>query len=133
MDAPVGSLTYISLDVQGLPELYQALGELDVSVQEHLKEGLIEGAEPVQRLAEGRAMSEITNMTDHWARMKIGVTGKALVYIAPLSRRAGGSPRHNLAGELLDKAMIPAAVEGQPAVEAAVAVAVNRAIKESGF
>lgn len=129
-----GAVGFGAIEVEGLPELYTALAELDVSVQEHLKEGLLEGAEPVRRRAEGLALSEITNMTDHWARMKIGVTGRALVYLAPLSRRtAAGSPRPNLSEALLGKAMDPAAVEEQPAVQAAVEVAVGRAIREAGF
>jgi hypothetical protein len=122
-----------AIEVEGLPELYQALGELDISIQENLKEGLLEGAEPVRRRAEGLAMSEITNMTDHWARMKIGITGRALVYIAPLSRRtAAGSPRPNLSGLLLDQ-MEDAAVEGETEVLASVEASVGRAIKEAGF
>lgn len=129
MDGAVG---FGAIEVE-LPELYTALRELDVSIQEHLKEGLLEGAEPVRRRAESLALSEITNMTDHWARMKLGVTGRALVYLAPLSRRtAAGSPRHNLAGELLD-VMGTAVVEGEPGVEVAVDAAIGRAIREAGF
>lgn len=131
---PIGSLTYASIEVQGLPELYQALGDLDISLQEHLREGLLEGAEPIRRRAESLSMSEITNMTDHWARMKIGVTGKALVYLAPFSRRtAGGLRRPNLSTAFLNKAMIPAAIEGEPETTAAVQKAVTRAIREAGF
>lgn len=132
--AGTGAVGFGAIEVEGLPELYTALAELDVTVQENLKEGLLAGAEPVRRRAEGLAMSEITNMTDHWARMKLGVTGRALVYLAPLSRRtAAGSPRSNLSGELLGKAMEPAAVQGEPEVRAAVDAAVGRAIREAGF
>lgn len=131
--AEAGAVGFGAIEVEGLPELYTALAELDITIQENLKEGLLAGAEPVRRRAEGLAMSEITNMTDHWARMKLGVTGRALVYLAPLSRRtAAGSPRPNLSGRLLDE-MELAAREGEPGVQAAVEAAVGRAIREAGF
>ena len=70
-------------------------------------------AKPVKETAQQLAMGEITNMTAHWARMRLGVAAKS-VYIVPYSRRAGGSPRPDdgtptsFVGLMLERSMEPA-------------------------
>lgn len=70
-------------------------------------------AEPVRGTAERHAQ-DIKNIGSTWGRIKAGASG-ATAYVAPASRRRGGSPRGNL-GILLFKAMSGALDDERPKV-----------------
>ena len=65
--------------------------------------------------------------------MRVGITGTSLVYLAPASRRKGGSPRPNLGRLLLGKAMEPAVEQREPLIVASVEQSIDRALERSGF
>lgn len=98
--------------VEGLRELNRALRTVSAGVRRDLRGQLRTAAEPARSEAQSLAFSQISNIGPVWGRMKIGVTTSA-VYIAPATRRQGGSPRPNLGGLLLRQAMIPAADDKQ--------------------
>lgn len=93
--------------IKGREELERAFLEVRREVLLELKPAIAQVANEVRQDAETRAGAEISNIGPRWQRMRLGVTLKA-VYIAPRSRRQGGSPRKNLAGLLMDRAMQPA-------------------------
>ena len=77
-----------------------------------LRQQLIAAAAPVQRAAEGRALSSIRKMDLAWSQMRIGQK-RSVVYIVPKQkgRRSKANPslrRPNLKTLLLDRALIPA-------------------------
>jgi hypothetical protein len=99
--------------VKGLQELNRALNSYNKDLRKELRASLRVVAKPVKELATELAMGEITNMTAHWARMRLGVAAKS-VYIVPYSRNAGGSKRPDdgsdtsFVGLMLGRAMEPA-------------------------
>jgi len=98
----------VTVYVTGITELNRAFAHADKQVQAGLRVELATIAEPVRVTAQQLALTEITNMTEAWSQMRVGTTGK-FVYVAPQSRRKRGSPRPNLAGLLMDRALQPAA------------------------
>lgn len=96
-----------AVHIKGLAELNRAFARLGPETKYTLREALSRAADPVARDAASLAMADIDNMTQHWARMRVGTTIE-LVYVVPASRRRNGSPRPNLAGLLMDRAMEPA-------------------------
>ncbi len=96
--------------VEGLRELQRGLRGMNRDLGKQLTLELREVAEDVKTLAQEKAVANIPNIGDDWSRMRIGVTTK-MVYVAPARRRRGGSPRKNLAGLLVSRAMQPAADE----------------------
>lgn len=88
--------------VTGLAELRRAFRNISKDLDKELRGALIEAASPVKDLAEQFALGGIRNMpkSPDWADMKTGVTGRAVVYVAPFRRNSGGSPRPNLKGLL---------------------------------
>ena len=97
------------IEVKGLRELNKAFALLDKNTAREIRAGLRTAAEPVRSGAELRAASEITNIGPTWSRMKVGVTTR-VVYVAPRARgtRIRQRKRKNLAGLLMDRAMLPA-------------------------
>jgi hypothetical protein len=94
--------------VRGYRELDRAFADISKDLRKEERKQLREVAEPVRALAESMAAGNISNIGAYWSRMRLGVTSK-VVYVAPKSRKTGrGSPRPNLAGLLLNQAMIPA-------------------------
>jgi hypothetical protein len=94
--------------VQGLSDLQRAFRAADKATSKELRDGLRKAADPVRSDAERRAVGEIPRIGVPWSRMRVGVTMRS-VYVAPVERGARGTrSRKNLAGLLLEKAMIPA-------------------------
>lgn len=126
--AAVGSAVRVS----GLRELQRAFRNMDKGVSRHLTAELKKAADPVQELAQQRALGEIRNMTYHWSQMRIGV-GSGRVYIVPRARRSRGSARPNLGGLLLDQAMFPAVQEKQAVVVEKLEDWIDRLADGEGF
>lgn len=98
--------------VHGLRELSRAFQRADATLKRELRDGLRDAAEPVRRDAELLARLEIRNIGVPWSRMRPRVTQRA-VWVAPVergvkSRGAQARRRPNLAGLLMDDAMLPA-------------------------
>ena len=123
---PVGAVR-----VSGLRELQRALQAVAKDVNKELRKELREVAEPVRSLAAAKAAG-VGNIGPAWSRMRVGVTGR-VVYVAPKSRRHGGSPRPNLGGLLMDRAMQPALDELAPEIYAGVERMLDRLGSENGF
>ena len=96
-----------AVSVRGLRELDRAFAEASKQIRREQRAELAKVAQPVKSAAEELAVSGIRNIGDRWSRMRVGVTS-SLVYVAPKSRRQGGSPRPNLALLLLTKSLEPA-------------------------
>jgi len=116
-----------SIKVEGVPELEAAFARMAADTKRGVRKSLREAAQPVQERAERLAVAQIRNIGDRWSRMRIGSTGKMLVYVAPRAKRRGGSPRPNLRGLLLNKSMNPALDESKPEVTARIQAAVDEA------
>lgn len=123
------------IKVEGLRELDRALRELDPLIQKELRLALRAASEPVRVRAAALGLDRISGMkravNSAWWTMRLG--GGAFVYVAPASRNKGGSPRPNLAGLLMQKAMRPGLEEGEPAVVEAAQLAINRSFVKVGF
>jgi len=89
------------IEIKGQKELERAFLEMRKDVLVGLKPAILELSEVVRAEAQNRARAEIANIGPRWQQMRIGVTVRG-AYVAPRFRRRGGSPRPNLAGELLD-------------------------------
>lgn len=118
--------------VKGATELEAAFLGLRREVVAELRPALREIAQPVRELAAEKALASIPNIGARWARMRVGVTAK-VVYIAPASRRSGGSPRKNLGPLLMDRAMQPALDESQDAIVAKLDALVELSAARHGF
>jgi hypothetical protein len=103
--------------VEGLRDLHRAFQVADRKQAADLKSTLRRVAEPVRVESEMLAASGIPRVGMVWSRMRVGVT-QTSVYIAPRQRgsRSGRRRRPNLAGLLLDRAMVPAITHNQPRV-----------------
>lgn len=104
---PVGEVR-----VRGLRELILAEKKLAADVSLGLKPALLALAEPVRVDAESNALGAISNIGGRWSRMRVGATSKT-VYVAPKTRRRGGSTRPNLAPLLMEQAMQPSLTSHQ--------------------
>jgi len=120
------------LRVIGAEEVSEAFLALGLEVRKAIGPALAAAADPIASDAAQRAMSNIRNMTSRWSRMKTGIK-PSLVYVAPAARRAGGSPRPNLANLLANRALDPALDEHSAEVVAAVDVIVSEAARSVGF
>ena len=103
-----------TLRVEGLRELNRAFLVADKSVRKQWNAERRRLGEPVAQSAQALAASEIRNMprSPSWAGMRVGIT-QNVVYVAPKSRSKSGRKRRNLAGLLMDRAMIPALERNQ--------------------
>lgn len=99
-----------SVTVEGYEDVSRAFKGMSKDAKKDLRQALKRAGEPVRQEAERLAAGEIRNIHpgDRWSLMRLGVTSR-YVYIAPKARRAGGSGRSNLAGLLIQEAMLPAA------------------------
>jgi hypothetical protein len=118
--------------VEGLRELQRGFRSVSSDVAKQLTRELRGIGEAVRVLAEEKASSDISRIGPSWGRMRVGVTA-SYVYIAPKSRRHGGSPRPNLAGLLMSRAMIPAADESRETTVIAVEGMLDRITVRNGF
>jgi hypothetical protein len=121
-----------SLRVKGDKELERAFLELRREVLTELRPAMRKIGEGVRTLAEQKAGADIANIGSQWGRMRIGVTTR-MFYVAPRSRNHGGSKRPNLAGLLMQKAMVPAADEKRTEMVAAVDALVKVSAHRNGF
>lgn len=119
--------------VANLPEIQRALAKTGPAVEEAMKEGLRDAAEPVAKLAENLSLAKIKRMrrSPQWAVTRIGVTRSA-VYIAPKERgvksRNPFDPRRRglnikkggLVTQMMGKSFDPALTTMEPVVLARV-------------
>lgn len=105
-----------TLRVEGLRDLQRAFKLADKELAKELRSTLRDTAEPVRADAERLAVAGIETIGIPWSRMRVGVT-QTSVYVAP-KRRGGQRDRRrpNLAGLLLDRAMLPALRRNEPRV-----------------
>lgn len=127
-------MPFLGVRVEGLRETQQAFGRLSADLKKNFRKDLAEAAEPVRAGAESLAFTQIDNMPDspRWSRMRVGVT-LSYVYVAPRSRRRGGSPRPNLAGLLLHRAMEPSLDAHKGEVVSLLEQKLDLMINEAGF
>lgn len=111
-------MAFSGVRVSGLRELQRAFALYSDEEKKALRARLAEVAEPVRARAQDLAGGDITNITDDWSEMRIGVTNKS-AYVAPKHRRTSvaSRARPNLAPLLLDAEMT-GLEETQPAVVA---------------
>lgn len=118
-----------TLRVEGLADLNDAFRLADRKVRREKNDQLRELAEPVRVDAQTLAVSSIRRIGLPWSQMRVGVT-RTSVYVAPRQRgaRFRDRKRPNLAGLLLDRAMLPALRIN----EAQIASGVDRWLGEVG-
>ena len=121
-----------TIRIEGLAQLNRAFKRVDSELAKEFRVGMKLIAEPVRAGAEQKAVETITNIGATWPRMKIGSTTRT-VYVAPKSRRKGGSPRTNLAGLLAERAMQPALNENEDEIIRGVERLLASAIHKAGF
>ena len=121
--------------VTGLAELQRAFRKIDKGLSKELRDSLKKAADPVADLAQSYALGRIRNMprSPDWADMRVGVSGKAVVYIVPRRKNRGGPGRANLKGLLLERAMDPAVMEKQDEVVGEVDKMLGRLAGQAGF
>ena len=121
--------------VTGLAELNRAFRKMSGDLDKELRQSLKDAASPVADLAESLALSRIRNMprSPDWAGMRVGVSGKAVVYIVPRRRNRGNPGRPNLKGLLLSQAMEPAAEQKQDEVVKGVERMIDKLAGKAGF
>lgn len=118
--------------VTGAFELERAFMQLRREVLTELRPALREIAEVVRTDAAQLAESEISNIGPRWSEMRVGVPLRG-AYVAPKARNRGGSPRPNLAGLLMDRALQPALDKNEDNVMRRVDELVANAANRAGF
>ena len=118
--------------IEGLAELNRAFRQLSTDSARELRGELLKAAEPVRAAAQTLAGQRITNIGPVWSGMKAGATSR-YVYVSPKARRRGGSPRPNLGGLLMKRAMQPALAKEAPTVEGRLERLFNRLADRHGF
>jgi len=104
--------------VLGLRDLQRAFGAADKAVQRDMKDALLEAAAPVRSDAQ-RLASGFAGAGRPWSGMRIGATGRAIVYVAPVERGLGTNRnrhRPRFGTKLMDEAMQPALDRNQEQV-----------------
>lgn len=120
--------------VEGLAELTRDFRKMSKELGKEVAASLREAAEPARPKAEQKAREKIRNIGSKWSTMKIGVTqGKGVVWMRPAARRSGGSPRPNLSGLLVGRAMWPAVEEAEPQVMENMAKVIDDLAGHNGF
>jgi hypothetical protein len=122
----------VDIVVKGQKELEASFMELRKETLTEMRPALLALAEPVRSDAQTLAGTQITNIGMRWSRMRIGATVSG-VYVAPTSRRRGGSPRRNLAGLLMDDAMQPALDRNQAEIVSKLDEVVNAWSAKAGL
>jgi hypothetical protein len=116
--------------VQGLNGLVRAFGAADKAIKEDLRDALMEAAQPVRSGAQSLASARIRNVGvgSPWARMRVGVEGRSLVYVAPVERgvksrgvratrgRGAGTGPPSFGDLMMDRAMAPALAQNKEKV-----------------
>ena len=120
------------ITVVGLRETQAAFAEIAPEFKAGIRDELQQAAEPIKTDATFNAQSAIRHIGPVWSQMRVGVT-QTEVYVAPKARRRGGSPRPNLVGLLMDKAMQPALDSNTDGVIAAVEKFTDRLGLQAGF
>ncbi len=126
-------VTDSTVSVRGLVELNRALKAADKTTRAEFRLGFRKVAEPVRLEAERLALSDITRITEPWARMRTGVTTKA-VYVAPRQRGIksgrGDDPkrRPKFADLLITRSLVPALERKQGEVERGIFKLVDHAL-----
>lgn len=115
--------------VVGLRELQRDFKRMSKDLSKELRDELKTVAEPIRADAEQRASAK--GFGEKWSRIKTGVTVRG-VYIAPFSRRAGGTPRPNFGVMLLD-VMDAAAEDGHSEIEHGMEGMLDRLTRANGF
>lgn len=107
--------------VEGISDLQRAFRLADRELAKELRGRLKEAAEPVRSSGEQLAASSIRRIGLPWSQMRVGVTAHT-VYVAPKRRGARDQrrKRSNLAGLLLNRAMLPALEQNHDRVVDAV-------------
>jgi len=100
------------IHIRGLAELQRDLQKVNRGAAKAVRDELKQVAEPVAWKAESLALSEISHIGPAWSRMRVGIR-RASVYVAPRSRRHGGSPRPNLGILLMTESLIPAVEQSE--------------------
>jgi hypothetical protein len=121
-----------AVEIRGLRELDRAFTQISRDVKRGIRKELRDAGAPVRSRAEQLAVAEIRNIGGRWSGMRIGVTSRT-VYVAPRPRRSGGSPRPNLAGLLLNRAMQPALDEQRDEVIRRLESWIDRVAAKNGF
>jgi len=116
----------------GIDRVTAAFEEVRREVLKEMRPALRAIGQKVSKDAQNRASSEIANIGNKWNRMRVGVTLKG-VYVAPASRRRGGSPRRNLGGLLMTRAMQPALDANKELAYAEFDALIDRAKDHAGF
>lgn len=111
------------IKVEGLANLQRAFTRADRALRTDLRDALQEAAAPVRSDAQQLAGSQIRRMGQGspWTRMRIGILGGTVVYVAPVERGVkgrGGERRRRpkLKPLMLDRALEPALERNRQAV-----------------
>ncbi len=122
------------IEVKGLNELIHSFAQADKGLGREVRDALKDAGEFVRVDAEHRALNEIRNITPTWARMRLGITGGAVVYIVPKSKRKYAQLRRPKFGQLLlSRAMEPAADENRARVVKELTDAVENLHQNAGL
>ena len=122
-----------AIRVTGLAQLQRVFAVMGKDAERGLRKDLRKIAEPVRVKAAGLSRSEVSHIGDRWARARLGVSGRAVVYVVPTSRRRGGSPRPNLGALLQERAYQPALEQSQGEVVRGVEAFLDDFIRAHGF
>ncbi len=122
----------MTVRIEGFSRLQRDMRALGKDIAKDTRRTIAKAAEPARADAETLADQNIRNIGSRWDRMRIGVTIGG-VYLAPKSRRRGGSPRPNLGPLLIDKAMLPAVTKHAREVVDEVEVMIASRAKRHGF
>jgi len=118
--------------ILGLRELDRAFGQVSRETRLGMRAELRAIAEPVRSEAQELAPQKISNIGDQWARMRVGVTARG-AYVAPQSRGRGKIRRPNLAGLLMDQAMLPALRDHEAEIVAGLGLWLDAVGRGAGF
>jgi len=121
-----------AIKVEGLRELQRSFALISNDLRRDTRTQLQEAAEPARSRAEDLAVSNIRNIGGRWSRMRLGVMATA-IYLAPSTRRGGGSPRPNLGPLLMNRSMLPAAEETLPVIRERLRTWLDELGTEAGF
>lgn len=113
-----------AIQVEGLSDLQRAFTAADRTLREDLRDALQEAAAPVRSDAQVLASTQIRRMPagSPWTRMRIGMLGSSVVYVAPVERGAKSRSnqrfrRPKFKPLMLGRAMEPALARNRQKVE----------------
>lgn len=113
-----------AIRVDGLRELERAFTAADKALRTDLRDALEEAAQPVRQSAQSLALGTIGNMrrSPQWSRMRTGVLGGTVAYVAPVERGTKGRANQRLRRRkfkqlMLSRAMEPALIRNRDTVE----------------